>query len=138
MISSNRLRLLGSIALIGCICLACSFIPAVAEDDPAADPPPTEDGEQSLDKEIRIYAESWAWHPSTIRVPEGTRLKLLIENVDSPRIFVLKAYGLKVRLPQRQETLIEFVADKVGTFEWHCGRPCGNGCSKMRGKLIVE
>jgi cytochrome c oxidase subunit 2 len=138
MISSIRIRLLGSIALIGCICLACSFLPVCAETEPAADPPATEEGELPLDKEIRMYAESWRWTPSTIRVAEGTKLTLLIENVDSPRIFVLKAYGLKVRLPQRQETSIEFVADKVGTFEWRCGRPCGNGCSKMRGKLIVE
>jgi len=50
----------------------------------------------------------------------------------------MKGYGLKIPLPQDETTVIEFLADKVGTFKWKCGRPCGNGCPKMTGKLIVE
>ena len=44
---------------------------------------------------------------------------------------------LKVTLPQDQTTTVEFLVDKVGEFRWKCGRPCGNSCPKMNGKLIV-
>ena len=48
-----------------------------------------------------------------------------------------KPYNLKVLIPQGETTVVEFDAKHVGTFKWKCGRPCGDGCPKMRGKLIV-
>ncbi|MBD3866538.1 MAG: cupredoxin domain-containing protein [Acidobacteria bacterium] len=87
--------------------------------------------------EMKIYADNWSWSPNTIRAKKGTRVILTIENRDSPHSFVLKAYRLKVALPQDKTTTVEFIADKAGTFVWKCGRPCGNGCPKMRGTLTV-
>jgi plastocyanin len=88
-------------------------------------------------KEIKMYADNWSWSPSTIRVEAGTLLRIAVDNVDATHRFDLKEYGLKVMLPQDQTTTIEFVADKPGEFRWKCGRPCGDGCAKMTGKLIV-
>ena len=87
--------------------------------------------------ELKVYAENWSWEPDRIRVRQGTRVVLHVDNRDAPHSFVLKAYRLKVALPQDKTTTVEFVADKAGKFTWKCGRPCGNGCSKMRGTLEV-
>ena len=59
-------------------------------------------------------------------------------NIDAPHTFVLKAYKLKVKLPQDETVRIEFVADKKGEFRWKNDRPCGDGWTKMTGTLIVE
>ena len=67
----------------------------------------------------------------------GTKVVLRIKGYDAPHRFDLKAYGLKVAVPQDKTTTIEFVADQPGTFKWKCGRPCGDGCAKMTGKLTV-
>jgi len=87
--------------------------------------------------EMKIYAGNWSWEPNMIRAKLGTRVILHIENRDAPHSFMLKAYRLKVALPQDKTTTLEFIADKAGEFKWRCGRPCGNGCAKMRGTLLV-
>ncbi|MCP3979882.1 MAG: hypothetical protein GY716_11285 [bacterium] len=108
-----------------------AFGPALAEE-------PTEPaGEEIPVKRIKMYAENWKWSPDVIRVKQGTKLSIEFESFDAPHAFHLKAYGIKVSLPEGKKTHYEFVVDKAGEFRWRCSRPCGNGCPKMRGKLIV-
>ena len=94
-------------------------------------------GKEAPVLELKIYAGNWSWEPDKIRVRKGTRVILQIENRDAPHSFLLKAFRLKVHLPQDKTTTVEFLADKAGEFTWRCGRPCGNGCPKMRGTLYV-
>ena len=89
-------------------------------------------------KRIKMLAENWDWSPDTIRVTRGTRVAIDFESLHASHSFVLKAYKIKVPLPQDKTAHIEFVADRVGEFKWRCGRPCGDGCPKMVGKLIVS
>jgi cytochrome c oxidase subunit 2 len=109
--------------------------PPVVEAPPAA-VPAVEDAEPF--KLIKMFAEEWKWTPNQIRVPVGTKVRIEFLSYGATRKFELKAYKLKVLLVQDKPTSVEFVADKKGTFRWRCGRPCGNGCAKMTGKLIVE
>ncbi len=101
-----------------------------------ADPEPAEEVERPV-LEIKMISENWRWIPDTIRVKKGTRVILKIHSRNATHAFKLKEYGLKVPLPQGKTTTVEFVADKAGTFTWRCGRPCGNGCAKMRGTMTV-
>jgi heme/copper-type cytochrome/quinol oxidase subunit 2 len=89
-------------------------------------------------KSIKMTAQNWKWTPQTIRVQKGTRVIIDFQSWDASHSFELKAFGIKVPLPQDKTGHVEFVADKVGKFKWRCGRPCGDGCPKMVGKLIVE
>ena len=89
-------------------------------------------------KLIKMTSENFKWTPNVIRVTQGTRVTIEFQNYDAPHRFELKAYKLKVPLSEGKPAKVEFVADQAGTFKWKCGRPCGNGCPKMRGKLIVE
>lgn len=89
-------------------------------------------------KRIKMYAENWRWVPNVVRVAEGTRVVIDFVSRDASHSFVLKGYRIKVPLPEGTEKRFEFVADRKGEFKWRCGRPCGDGCAKMTGKLIVE
>lgn len=97
----------------------------------------SEAAEQAPVKRVKMYARSWKWTPDEIRVKLGTRVIIDFVSEDASHGFQIKAYKIKVSLPQDKRAQIEFVADKVGTFPWRCSRPCGNGCPKMNGKLIV-
>lgn len=130
----RRTRLAAVLALVALGALGA--LPAVAQEQDAAEGQAA-DAEQPV-KKIRMYAENWKWVPNTITVKQGTLLKIEVRNIDSPHRFDQKDYGLKVALPEDETVMIEFVADKPGKFKWKCGRPCGNGCPKMRGTLIVE
>jgi len=122
------------VIVILAVVLPAAVAPVVAGDPPAIGDPPVD---AVPVKKIKMYAENWKWTPDVIRVDKGTKLEIRVESFDAPHSFELKAFGLKVRLPEGETTTIEFVADKAGEFDWRCGRPCGNGCPKMRGKLIV-
>ena len=123
--------------LLGFLCCGLLAVPgAVPAQDESGAKAPVED--PAPKKYIKLYAENWKWIPKVIRVEQGTRLIVDAHSYDAPHSFELKAYKLKVPMPENQSIQFEFVADKVGEFSWRCGRPCGNGCPKMRGKLIVE
>ena len=88
-------------------------------------------------KKVKMYARNWEWAPDQIRVKVGTRVIIDFISEDASHAFQLKAFKIKVNLPQDSKARVEFVADKVGEFTWRCSRPCGNGCAKMRGTLVV-
>lgn len=123
--------------------VVCFAGPALAQEEPAE--PGHEDcgktGDADEDgpvKFIKMYVEEWKWTPDVIRVKKGTRLKIEFFSYEASRRFDLKAYRIKVPLPQDKTVTYEFVADKAGEFKFRCGRPCGDGCAKLTGKLIVE
>ncbi len=89
-------------------------------------------------QEFTLTASKWKFDPSTIKVKQGTKVKLMIKSVDVDHGFALREYNIDVRLtPGRTET-VEFIADKPGTFEFSCSVFCGSGHSSMQGTLIVE
>jgi len=110
---------------------------AAGEEEAAQLPAGEEEIEQPV-KYVKLYASEWKWSPQEIRVEQGTLVQIEALSYDSSRRFDLKEYKLKVALPQDKLVTFEFTADKKGTFKWKCGRPCGNGCAKMVGQLIVE
>ncbi len=122
--------LIGSVLLL----LVTVLVPAAAARQETGEAEPAE----APVKQIKMYAENWKWTPKVIRVQQGSKLVIDFVSRDASHSFDLKAYRIKVKLPEGSETRFEFVADKVGTFRWRCGRPCGDGCAKMTGKLIVE
>ena len=89
-------------------------------------------------REFNLFVKEWSWEPSTLRVAKGSHVVLHIESLDALRSFVIKDYGVKAPLPENERVTVEFDADREGTFEFKCGRPCGNGCAKLRGTLTVH
>lgn len=89
-------------------------------------------------KRFKVDAEKWAWTPDTITVKRGTHVVLELTSGDASRAFELKDYNVKVSVPEGETARAEFDADRVGTFSWRCSRPCGDGCAKLKGKLVVE
>ncbi len=88
-------------------------------------------------KKFQVDAEKWAWTPDTITVKRGTHVVLEVTSGDASRELEIKDLGVRVPVSQGTTARAEFDADRVGTFPWRCSRPCGNGCAKMRGKLVV-
>ena len=86
-----------------------------------------------------IIAGALEWGGDGLQPPETVQAatEAYFHSEDASHGFELKAYKIKVNLPQDKRGHVEFVADKVGTFRWRCSRPCGNGCAKMLGRLVV-
>jgi heme/copper-type cytochrome/quinol oxidase subunit 2 len=111
--------------------------PPVPPAAPDAAPPALEPAKRVV-RTFKVYADNWNWTPETLHVKQGDHVVLKLFAYRASRSFVLKAYRLDVHMPQDEEITVEFDADKKGEFPWRCGRPCGNGCAKLRGTLFVE
>lgn len=89
-------------------------------------------------QEIKVEGSPFKFVPAQIRVKKGDTVKVTFVNKEGFHDFVIDEFDAKTAQLQAggQET-IEFVADKVGTFEYYCS--VGNHRTQgMVGKLIVE
>jgi cytochrome c oxidase subunit 2 len=100
----------------------------------AQEPPP----EEPAVREIRMTAKKYEYNPSAIQVRQGERVRLIIKALDRKHGFQIKKFGIKTELEKGEETVVEFVADKAGTFQFKCSKWCGFGHGRMRGTLVVE
>ncbi len=90
------------------------------------------------DQEFVITAKQWEFNPNTITVNEGDKVRLKITSTDVPHGFALPTFKINRRLEPGQEEIIEFIANKKGSFEFFCSVYCGAGHKNMRGTFIVE
>ena len=115
--------------------------PANDVQTPSALPPPLplqETGSASKVVEIQMVAKKFEFVPSEVRVKKGDTVRLKVTSTDVPHGIAIPGYDIAEGLPVNEERVVEFVADKAGTFDFYCSVYCGSGHGAMRGKLIVE
>ncbi|MDO8499413.1 MAG: cupredoxin domain-containing protein [bacterium] len=83
-----------------------------------------------------ITAGNFFFTPNEIRVKEGDRVKIILNNINGTHNFMLPAFNIESKTIKTGETdTVEFVADKKGTFEFYC--LVGNGYHRMKGQIGV-
>ncbi len=112
--------------------------PTISEfpEKPKYEPPPTAPNETGNVITVKMDAKMFAFLPNEIRAKKGDLVRLTITSIDVPHTFTLPAYGIDQKLPVGQDVVIEFIADKVGTFSFSCMMP-GHADKGMKGTLIV-
>jgi cytochrome c oxidase subunit II len=105
---------------------------------------------------IEITAKNYEFIPSEIRVRKGARVQIRLRTADRAHGLALEIYpegaradghpGLifahrqdSAKVEHDRERVIEFVADRTGTYDFKCSVQCGLlGHGRMKGKLIVD
>ena len=87
--------------------------------------------------EISMVAKRFSFEPSTITVKKGTKVKITVSAADVPHGIAIPGYGINAPINPGTPTVVEFVADRAGTFEFYCSVYCGSGHGTMKGSLIV-
>lgn len=89
-------------------------------------------------KEFTFEASNFKFNLKEIKVNKGDTVKIHLVNKGGFHDWVLDEFNAKTDTIQGDQTAdIEFVADKVGTFEYYCS--VGNHRQMgMKGNLIVE
>ncbi len=85
---------------------------------PLYEPPPT--GPEGVDVEIKIDAKQFAFLPDDLVARKGDKVRLIITSQDMTHRFIMPSYGIDEELPQGQDVVIEFTADKSGDFTFSC------------------
>lgn len=81
---------------------------------------------------INVKAARFDYTPDTIRVKQGERVRIVVENSDTMHGIAIPDLGLMGR------DSLEFTATQPGTYEFECPTMCGSGHREMKGTLIVE
>jgi len=107
--------------------------------DPVVDPEPEiEEVPQPVVQSFNMTAKQWSFSPSTITVNVGDTVRLSIFSEDVTHGFALSQFGVSARLEPQKTVVVEFIADKAGTYTFFCSVSCGSGHSSMKGTLIVN
>ena len=86
-----------------------------------------------------IAASKYEFVPAEITVDEGETVVLEMRSTDVEHGLEIKELKVKVTIPKTGESVrTEFVAKKAGTFAFKCSEYCGNGHSRMKGRLVVR
>ncbi len=89
-------------------------------------------------REIQMTAKKYEFKPKVVTVKQGERVKLIITATDRDHGIKCDAFKINQKLKKGDPATIEFTADKVGTFPFHCSDFCGVGHVRMKGKIVVE
>jgi len=89
-------------------------------------------------KEFTVLGSNYKFEPSSITVKKGDTVKITFNNTGGFHDFALDEFNIKTSvIPSNQSATVQFVADKVGTFQYYCS--VGNHRAMgMQGNLIVQ
>jgi nitrosocyanin len=91
------------------------------------------------DYTVHMVLDEYSMTPSTITVPEGSSVRITVENVGQVAHGLgLMDFNVNEYVGPGESKTVTFVADKKGTFRFFCSVPCGSGHRTMTGTLIVE
>src|SRR3989338_4469800 len=100
--------------------------------------------------EIRLKALSYIFAPNIVNVFKGDTVRFIITNIDEKSLYIdkpdvvhgftINGFGKQtgVLLPRGVSAVMEFKADRKGSFDFYCSNFCGPVHHEMRGRLIVE
>ncbi|MDP2691275.1 MAG: cupredoxin domain-containing protein [bacterium] len=89
-------------------------------------------------REITMTAKKFEFTPDTITAKKGEKLRLEITATDVAHGFAISEFNINQPIDPGKTTIVEFIPDKAGEFDFSCSVFCGGGHGGMRGKLVVE
>jgi len=117
--------------LIGLMLLAAALPGTVAQEANDA-------GAMRSVQEIQVTLRKYEFSPGTLHVRKGEQVKLVMAAVDHDHGFKLDDFNINQKIPKGTTVVVEFTADKAGTFQFRCSNVCGLGHRGMKGTLVVE
>jgi cytochrome c oxidase subunit 2 len=87
---------------------------------------------------VTMSARRYEFIPDTVRVRQGTLLKLRITSTEGTHGFKLGAFGIDERLEEGVTKTVELYAGRKGAYGFRCSHICGIGHLGMDGVLLVE
>jgi heme/copper-type cytochrome/quinol oxidase subunit 2 len=88
--------------------------------------------------EIQVTLRKYAFSPGSQRVRKGEQVRLIMTAVDHDHGFKLDDFNINQKISKGTTVIVEFTADKAGTFQFRCSNVCGLGHRNMKGTLVVE
>ena len=89
-------------------------------------------------REFTLTARNYSFSPSRVEATQDDLIKLTVQSEDVAYGFAIDDYRLSKRVPAGGSTIIEFRADRPGTFSFYSNLSNDARHSQMRGQLVVR
>jgi heme/copper-type cytochrome/quinol oxidase subunit 2 len=89
-------------------------------------------------REFTVTARDYSFSPNRVEVQQDDLIKLTIQSADNAYGFTIDDYRVSKRVPAGGSTVIEFRADRAGTFAFYSNLSNDARHSQMRGQLVVR
>ena len=89
-------------------------------------------------REFSVTARDYRFSPSRIEVIQDDLVKLTVQSEDVAYSLTIDEYRLSRRVPANGTTVIEFRADRTGTFAFYSNMTNDTRHTQMRGELVVR
>jgi nitrous oxide reductase len=124
---SIALLLVGS----GILLAAGPFVHRVLAAPAAQDQAPTR-------REFTVTARDYSFSPNRVEAQQDDLIKLTVQSADNAYGFTIDDYRVSKRVPAGGSTVIEFRADRPGTFAFYSNLSNDSRHAQMRGQLVVR
>lgn len=89
-------------------------------------------------REFTVTARDYSFSPNRVEVQQDDLIKLTVQSADNAYGFTIDDYRVSKRVPAGGSTVVEFRADRAGTFAFYSNLSNDARHSKMSGQLIVR
>ncbi len=89
-------------------------------------------------REFTVTARDYRFSPSRLEVTQDDLVKLTVQSQDVAYSLTIDEYRLSRRVPANGATVIEFRADRTGTFAFYSNMTNDARHAQMRGELVVR
>jgi heme/copper-type cytochrome/quinol oxidase subunit 2 len=89
-------------------------------------------------RELTITIKDFRFDPERIEVVQDDLVRLTLRSGDIAHSFNVDEYRIARRVPAGGTTVVEFRADRLGTFPYYCNLTSEAGHAQSRGQLIVR
>jgi cytochrome c oxidase subunit II len=89
-------------------------------------------------REFTVTARDYSFSPNRVEVQQDDLIKLTVQSADNAYGFTIDDYRVSKRVPAGGSTVIEFRADRPGTFAFYSNLSNDSRHAQMRGQLIVR
>ena len=89
------------------------------------------------ERTIHMGVRQWEWVPVQLTANFGEKVRLVMHNADVLHSISIPDLGVSAYIPE-DGAVVEFMADRQGTFDFFCNTPCGKDHAKMRGKITIS
>ena len=107
------------------------FVRRVLAAEAAQDQAPTR-------REFTVTARDYNFSPNRVEAQQDDLIKLTVQSADNAYGFTIDDYRVSKRVPAGGSTVVEFRADRAGTFAFYSNLSNDSRHSQMRGQLVVR
>lgn len=89
-------------------------------------------------RDLALTITNMRFEPDRLEAVQDDLVRITIHSNDIAHSFNIDQYRIAKRVPAGGMVLVEFRADRVGTFPFYCNLTSEPGHDQMRGQLVVR